>query len=120
MSLLTIHRVPRNPNSDHRTIIIKDEWMHKSFIIHYYKTKTTIDASYFHIANHYRPYCEFFMVGSSILKESSALKDRHKLRYALERVDQMLDVGAGYSYHKSKETEGLADKIHKEQEQMNE
>lgn len=105
MSLLTIHRVPRNPNSDHRTIIIKDEWMHKSFIIHYYKTKTTIDASYFHIANHYRPYCEFFMVGSSVLKESSALKDRHKLRDALERVDQMLDVGAGYGCHKSKETE---------------
>jgi hypothetical protein len=105
MSLLKIHRVPRNPDSDHRTIMITDRWRHKSFTIHYYKTKITIDASYFHLANHYEPYCEFFMVGSSILKESSALKDRHKLRIALERVDHMLDVGSGYTYHKSRVNE---------------
>lgn len=109
MSLLTIHRVPRNPTSDHRTIVITDKWRHKSFTIHYYKTKITIDASYLHLANHYEPYCDFFMVGSSILKETSVLRksDRDKLRIALERVDQMLDVGSGYSYHKSKEVDRL-------------
>lgn len=107
MSLLTIYRVPRNPESDHRTIMITDRWRHKSFIIHYYKTKITIDASYMHLANHYEPYCDFFMVGSSILKDSPASRqgDRDKLRIALERVDQMLDVGSGYGYHKSKENE---------------
>jgi hypothetical protein len=107
MSLLTIHRVPRNPTSDHRTIVITDKWRHKSFTIHYYKTKITIDASYLHLANYYEPYCDFFMVGSLIRKDSPASRqgDRHKLRIALERVDQMLDVGSGYSYHKSKENE---------------
>ena len=35
MSLLTIYRVPRNPESDHRTIMITDRWRRKSFIIHY-------------------------------------------------------------------------------------
>lgn len=107
MSLLTIHRVPRNSTSDHRTIVITDNWRHKSFTIHYYKTKITIDASYMHLANHYEPYFDFFMVGSSILRESSVSRksDSEKLRIALERVDQMLDVGSGYSYHKSKEKE---------------
>lgn len=109
MSLLKIHRVPRNPDLDHRTIMITDRWRHKSFIIHYYKTKITIDASYFHLANHYEPYCDFFMVGSSILKDSPASRqsDRDKLRIALERVDQMLDVGSGYTYHESRINELL-------------
>ncbi|MDY0389061.1 MAG: hypothetical protein RBT65_18460 [Methanolobus sp.] len=103
MSLLTIHRVPRSPTSDHRTIMITDRWRRKSFIIHYYKTKITIDASYLHLASRYEPYCDFFMVGSSILRESSVSRksDRDKLRIALERVDQMLDVGSGYSHHES-------------------
>jgi hypothetical protein len=107
MSLLKIHRVPRNPDSDHRTIMITDNWRHKSFTIHYYKTKITIDASYMHLANHYEPYCDFFMVGSSIIRDSSASRqgDRDKLRIALERVDHMLDVGSGYTYHESRVNE---------------
>ena len=95
--LVTIKLIRKQPNSDHRTIMIDWPYTGKQFTIFYYEKRITISGIYSKSKSHYNPIADFFHV-STILERSVS---RDWFRIALERIENMLDVGSGYSAHES-------------------